>query len=213
MRRGPQDVPGRRALQHQRERLAVADAGRDVEDRLRRGEHLLGVPAATDQRDYAPTIRRPPGHLGTRDERELLAGEVGVLRLVSVGVVDARGGDLDELLAVHRHRIRQVADSEHLGAAELGDLDRAHPAVHPSSFVGADTVRRVARAVAHCRTGRQHKGVRWGAPCWSPAATAALAWRSPTPAPPTPAPPTPAPPTPAPPTPAPPTPAPRTAMP
>jgi hypothetical protein len=46
--------------------------------------------------------------------------------LVGVGVVDARGAHLVELLAVPGDRVGQVDDVEDLGAAEAGDLHGTH---------------------------------------------------------------------------------------
>jgi hypothetical protein len=46
--------------------------------------------------------------------------------LMGVGVVDAGGGDVEELLAVPGDRVGQVDDVQDLGPAEAGDLHSAH---------------------------------------------------------------------------------------
>jgi hypothetical protein len=45
---------------------------------------------------------------------------------VRVGVVDAGGGDVEELLPFARRGVGQVDDVEDLGAAEAGDLHGTH---------------------------------------------------------------------------------------
>jgi hypothetical protein len=46
--------------------------------------------------------------------------------VVGVGVLDARRGYLEKLLAVPWGGVGQVDDVEDLGAAEAGDLDSTH---------------------------------------------------------------------------------------
>jgi hypothetical protein len=156
-RRGPEDVPRRRALEDEGERLAVLDAVGDREGQRREGDGLLGVAAARDERDDAAAVLRRAGHLGAGDEGELLRGEVGVLRLVGVGVVHARGADRDAELAGLRLGRVDLDGGEDLGSAELADLDRAHAA--PRRFVGSTaSIGGTARA-ARARTRRPGGGI------------------------------------------------------
>ena len=89
---GAQQVPGGRALQDDRQRLLVADAvGHRPGQPVVRG-HLLGVAAAVEQADHPlAAADRRADELRARDQRQLLGGQVGVLDLVGVGVVDAGG--------------------------------------------------------------------------------------------------------------------------
>ena len=75
----------------------------------------------------APVPSRTPGHLRARDQRQLVAREVGVLARVGVGEVHPRARDADQHLAVARLGHRGVLDQlEHLRPAPLADPDRAH---------------------------------------------------------------------------------------
>ena len=102
---------------------AIGDG--EGEGRVR--ERLLGVATTGEQRDDALAVRRTADDLGTRDEGQGLLGQVAVLALVGVGVVDARSAHLEEHGAVGGHRRREVDDLEHLGPTEAGDLDGTHP--------------------------------------------------------------------------------------
>jgi hypothetical protein len=126
VRRGAQDVPRRRALRGERERLPVVDAIGDREDELGARDGALGVSAAVEHCDDARAVLRRPGDLGPGDDRECRRGEVGVLRLVRVGVVDAGGGDVDQDPTVGGRGVVELAQPQHLGPAELRDLDRSH---------------------------------------------------------------------------------------
>jgi hypothetical protein len=127
LRARAQQVPGRRALQHERQRLAVAHRVGQLPHDLRRGHRALGIAAAGQQRDDAPPVRRPAHDLPARHERQLRRREVRVLRLVGVRVVHAGGADVEQHGALGRLRLGNVTLDEHLGTAELLDLDRAHP--------------------------------------------------------------------------------------
>ena len=87
---------------------------------------LLGVPTGADQGDHAAAVVGVTDDLTARDQRELRLGEVAVLDLMRVGVVDAGAIDSDQDLAVTGDRLRDVADLQDLGSAELGDLNRSH---------------------------------------------------------------------------------------
>ena len=91
------------------------------------GERLLGVAPAGEQRDDASAVRRTADGLGARDEGQGLRGEVAVLALVGVGVVDAGRAHLEEDGAALGDRDREVDDLEDLRPAEAGDLDGTHP--------------------------------------------------------------------------------------
>jgi hypothetical protein len=119
-------MPRGRALQNEGERLTVTDTFGDVPG-VRRVRHgLLGVPTGTDQRDHPAAVVGVPDDLTTRDEWELGLGEIGVLDLVRVRVVDAGAIDGDQDLALTGDRVRDVADRQHLWSAELGDLNGSH---------------------------------------------------------------------------------------
>src|SRR5262249_29090468 len=74
----------------------------------------------------AAALRRAADHLTTGYQRQALLGQVRVLRLVGVGVVDPGPVDVDQYLAGARGRLGYVGEGQHLGTAELGDPDRAH---------------------------------------------------------------------------------------
>src|SRR4051812_45463862 len=119
-------MPRGEALHEQRDRRPVGDAFRDVEGETARCQRLLGVAADTDEGRYPSTIGRPAGDLAPRYDGKLRARQVGVVRLVRVGVVDAGGGDIDQLEPVGGCRIGKLDELEDLGTAELFDLDRVH---------------------------------------------------------------------------------------
>jgi hypothetical protein len=124
----PQQQPGRGALHDQPERGHVVDAVGHRERLGHLGDGPLRVPTAGDDRDHPVPVRRAADHLAARDQRQVGAGQVGVLRLVRVGVVDAGAVDLDQQLAGPGLGIGDVGGHQDLGAAELGDQDRAHGA-------------------------------------------------------------------------------------
>ena len=84
------------------------------------------VAAGADEADEPAAGLVAHDRLGAGYQREGLLGEVGILGLVGVGVVDAGREHVEDALAGLRFRIGQVPDDEGLGAAELGDLDGAH---------------------------------------------------------------------------------------
>ena len=77
-------------------------------------------------RDHPRALLGAPGHLAARDQRQLVAGQVGVLALVGVGEVDPGARHFDQDLALAAARAWAVGHLEDLWAAELLDLDRAH---------------------------------------------------------------------------------------
>ena len=109
-------VPGGDALQHHGQGRAVLDPVGNRPGQHVGGPDLLGVPAAGEQADDPPPVRPGPGELGARHHRQLLRGEVAVLRLVRVGVVDAGRGHVVDGRAGQRVRLGHVGDLEHLGA-------------------------------------------------------------------------------------------------
>jgi hypothetical protein len=90
------------------------------------GQRLLGVPPGGDQRDHPPPVRVDTHHLGARDEREALRGQVVVGRLVGVGVVDPRRGHVEQQQRTLRRGRRQVDELEDLWAPEPPHLDGSH---------------------------------------------------------------------------------------
>ena len=109
------------------ERLLVGDPVGHRPGQPRRGDHLLARTRRREQPDHPRSaVRRRADELRARDQRQRLLGEVAVLRLVGVGVVDAGRGDLVQLLAVPGHGVGQVDDVQDLGAAEFGDLHGSH---------------------------------------------------------------------------------------
>jgi hypothetical protein len=126
VRAGAQQVPGRGALHEGRQRGRIGHCIGHFEQHPGVGGRLLGVPAPGQQADQPPPVVGADDDLAARDERQALPAEVRVLGLVGVGVVDARGQDVEHLLAVTGNRVGQFADDQGLGSAELGDLYRAH---------------------------------------------------------------------------------------
>lgn len=148
-----QQHPGGRALDQHGQRGQVVDAvgHRERGDLGRDG--LFGVPAtAVEQRDDALAVRRAPDDLATGHERQLRRGEVGVLGLVGVGVVDADALDVDQHLTGPGHRIGQVDGREHLGSTELGHLNCAH--LRPSVVV--ETFWHMSHAVVAWRSSKRN---------------------------------------------------------
>ena len=126
VRAGAQQVPRGGTLDEGRQRLPVGHRVRDRKHPTRIGGNPLGVPARADEPEQPVPGFVAPDDLAARDHRQRLLGEVGVLGLVRVGIVDARGEDVHDDLAVARLRIGQVAHDESFRAAELGYLDRLH---------------------------------------------------------------------------------------
>ena len=125
---GPQQVPRRGALHQHGQGGDVVDTIGQRVDRRRVGERLLGIAARGRDREH-PSSRRVTAHdLGAGDERQRLPGEIAVLGLVGVRVVDTGGVDVDQGQTVTRDGVGQVDEVEHLGATEPGDLDRTHTA-------------------------------------------------------------------------------------
>src|SRR5207248_350519 len=132
----------------------------------------FGVPAAGYQRGEPPAVAGPPDDLATGDQWQLALGQVRVLRLVGVGVVDPGPVDGDQELTGTGYRLGYLGQGQHLGTAELGDLDGTQritpsgsgprPARSGGSRVrpGSGTVRRAGRAG---RTRPRRYG-RWRAP-------------------------------------------------
>jgi hypothetical protein len=87
---------------------------------------LLRVAAAVEQADHPRPAVGAADELGARDQRQFLRGQVAVLRLVRVGVVDAGGAHREQPLAGTRLRLGDVDDLEDLGTAEAGDLHGSH---------------------------------------------------------------------------------------
>ena len=81
-----------------RQRGDVVDAVGHVERGRRVGDRPLGVSAAADEGDDPPPVRGPADHLAAGDQRQGGLGQVGVLRVVGVGVVHAGPVDLDQQL-------------------------------------------------------------------------------------------------------------------
>ena len=73
-----------------------------------------------------PGAHHPAHDLGPRDQRQLLRGEVGVLGLVGVGVVDPAELHTDQQLAGTGDRVRDLVRHQHLGPAERPHDDRPH---------------------------------------------------------------------------------------
>ena len=86
----------------------------------------LGVAAAGDQGDNPATICRRTDDFAARHDRQRRRRQVGVLGLVSVGVVDSRAADVDQQLTVFEYGLGHVSESEDLGSTELGDLNGSH---------------------------------------------------------------------------------------
>ena len=126
-------MPGGQALDQQRQRGVGVQA---VGDRVRLGGgrgRQLGVAARGQQRHDPVALLEPVSglghrarHLAAQDERQLALGHVLVLALVGVAEVHARARHADQQLALAGDRVGHVGDPEHLGAAELGDLDGSH---------------------------------------------------------------------------------------
>ena len=71
---------------------------------------------------------RPAGFVELRAASASWLGHVLGQGVVRVGVVDAGGGDVEQLLPVRRDGVGKVDDVEDLGAAEAGDLHGSHAA-------------------------------------------------------------------------------------
>src|SRR6185295_105259 len=107
----------------------VVDAVRERHGQRLGGGRVLGVAAGPGQRDDPRAgVLAHARDLGAGDERQLRLRQVLVAALVGVGVVDPRARDADEDLAVAGLGDRDVDEPEHLRAAELLHLDRAHGA-------------------------------------------------------------------------------------
>jgi hypothetical protein len=126
-----QQQPGGRALHDEGQRGQFVDSLGDVVG-PRRGRHRpLRVTTAVDQGHDPPAVPGPSGDLTTGHQRQRARREVGVLRLVGVGVVHPGVGDVDEELSLARFRVRQFDLPQHLGSAELGDLHSTHEMTTP----------------------------------------------------------------------------------
>ena len=108
LRAGAQQVPRGRALQDERERLRRRHAVGHLPDRApgarRRARRSRRRPSSATTRrpsGVVPTTS-PPGH-----QRQRRLGQVGVLGLVGVGVVDARRAHLHQHAALGRARARR----------------------------------------------------------------------------------------------------------
>jgi hypothetical protein len=120
-------MPGRQALEHERQRGLVADTVGDRErQRAGRGRVLRVATGPAEGDDALAGVLAHARDLGAGDERQLVLGEVGVRAPVGVGEVQAGAADAHEHLAGLRRGLGQVDELEHLGAAVLGHLDRAH---------------------------------------------------------------------------------------
>ena len=130
-----EQVPCGGALEHRGEGGAVARRVRDGEGECGVGDRLLGVATAREERDDTGAVRRPADDLGTGHEREHLARQVAVLRLVRVGVVDAGSGDVQHHETIALDGIGELHQLQDLGSAEASDLH----GTHPSTLTGART--------------------------------------------------------------------------
>ena len=133
------EVPGRavemprgRALHDQRERRGVIDAVGNREDTVLGRRGVLRVAALADERhDALAAVLAHAGDLAAGDQRQRRLLDVGVGARVRVGEVHARERHPDQRLARGRLRSGQLGELEHLRAAELGHLNRAH---RPSGY-------------------------------------------------------------------------------
>ena len=126
---GPVQVPGRQPLDHQREcRVVIQTVGDRRAVPLGHCD-VFGVAARlADRDDPFPRVFTDTCHLGARDQRKGVLGDVRVAARVRVGEVDSGTGDADQDFSRCRHRPGDLYLLEYLGAAELTDLDRAHGA-------------------------------------------------------------------------------------
>ena len=125
--RDVEQAPGGQPLQQQRRGLVVVDrVGHRHQRRLRHGD-LLGVAAVHQQRRDAAAVRGGAADLAAGHHRQLLLGEVVVAGHVGVGEVDPRARDTStRTWPSPGLGIGQLGVLEHLGAAELLDLDSLH---------------------------------------------------------------------------------------
>ena len=148
-------MPGGRALHDQRQRGAVVDSVGDREDPALGRRGVFRVAARAHQRDDAlARVLAHAGDLAARDQRQRRPLHVAVRARVGVGEVEPGAGHADQHLAGGRAAgSGSSARAEHLGAAELGHLDRAH---------GAEATGRVAHVpssrVAKVRADADHSG-------------------------------------------------------
>jgi hypothetical protein len=121
-------VPGGHALHGERERGAIVHAvGHRPAQRLVR-DRVLRVPAVAGERNHAlPRVVADAGHLAARHVGQLGRDQVRVGAAVRVREVHARARHVDQYLARAGLRGVEVHQLEDLRAAELADLDGAHP--------------------------------------------------------------------------------------
>ena len=109
VRAGAQQVPGRQALHEQRQRGARRETPSGTSNTAAGcDERLLGVPAAHREAGHPAAVRQRAGDLGPGHERQRRPGQVAVLDLVGVGVVDARARRREQLEPAARHGVGQV---------------------------------------------------------------------------------------------------------
>ena len=132
VRTGAQQVPGRRALQRPGPARSCRRPRRAARTSWPGGQRLLRVAAAGQQRHHPAAVVEPADHLGARDERQRLAGEVVVVGLVGVGVVDAGRGDSQALRSPVGSGSGRSTSSSTSGPPNSRDLDRAHARTLPA---------------------------------------------------------------------------------
>ena len=114
------------ALQQGARGLVIVDLVGDRDQHRLRHRHLLCVAATAEQGDDAAPVGGAAAHLGARDQRQLLLGQVVVAGRVRIGEVDPGAGDLDQDLALAGGRLVDLDRLEQLRPAEFLDLDRLH---------------------------------------------------------------------------------------
>jgi Ca-activated chloride channel family protein len=110
MRRGPQQMPRGRTLYERGQRVPVVDVVGYGEERAQVGRDLLGVAAAGKKADHPLAIRTAHDNLAAGDHGQCLRREVGVLRLMGVGVVHSGGQHVEHLLPFAGDRVGDLAD-------------------------------------------------------------------------------------------------------
>lgn len=128
-----QQVPGSRSLKDQGERVGAADPLGDRPVRAGVHDGAFRIAAPGHQRHHASPVAQGAHNLPAGDHRQGGLGQVGVLGLVGVGVVDPSGAHLHHFGPRRRLGLVYLVQLEHLGSAELLDLDGPHSSTKRST--------------------------------------------------------------------------------